>query len=30
MRDVLSELINGKGWCVVDGTTGTNLFNRGL
>ncbi|MDC0062553.1 betaine--homocysteine S-methyltransferase [Candidatus Puniceispirillum sp.] len=24
------NLINTKGWCVADGATGTNLFNRGL
>ena len=26
----MSNLINTKGWCVADGATGTNLFNRGL
>ena len=30
MRNLLSGLINEKGWCVADGATGTNLFNRGL
>ncbi len=30
MHNPLSELINAKGWCVADGATGTNLFNRGL
>jgi methionine synthase I (cobalamin-dependent) len=30
MRNPLSNLINAKGWCVADGATGTNLFNRGL
>ena len=30
MHNPLSNLINAKGWCVADGATGTNLFNRGL
>ena len=30
MHNPLSDLINAKGWCVADGATGTNLFNRGL
>ena len=30
MQNPLSDLINAKGWCVADGATGTNLFNRGL
>jgi methionine synthase I (cobalamin-dependent) len=30
MRNLLSDLINEKGWCVADGATGTNLFNLGL
>ena len=30
MHDPLSNLIRTKGWCVADGATGTNLFNRGL
>ena len=30
MHNPLSNLINTKGWCVADGATGTNLFNRGL
>ena len=30
MQNPLSKLINTKGWCVADGATGTNLFNRGL
>ena len=30
MHDALSNLINARGWCVADGATGTNLFNRGL
>jgi 5-methyltetrahydrofolate--homocysteine methyltransferase len=30
MQNPLSNLINAKGWCVADGATGTNLFNRGL
>ena len=30
MSNVLSDLIEAKGWCVADGATGTNLFGRGL
>ncbi len=30
MGNILSDLIDEKGWCVADGATGTNLFNRGL
>ena len=30
MSNLLSEIISAKGWCVADGATGTNLFNRGL
>ena len=30
MSNILSDLIDAKGWCVADGATGTNLFNRGL
>jgi 5-methyltetrahydrofolate--homocysteine methyltransferase len=30
MHNPLSDLIYLKGWCVDDGATGTNLFNRGL
>lgn len=30
MHNPLSNLIRTKGWCVADGATGTNLFNRGL
>ncbi len=30
MLNSLANLIDLKGWCVADGATGTNLFNRGL
>jgi len=30
MGNILSDLIDQKGWCVADGATGTNLFGRGL
>ena len=30
MSNILSNLIDQKGWCVADGATGTNLFGRGL
>ena len=30
MSNILSDLIDSKGWCVADGATGTDLFDRGL
>ena len=30
MSNILSDLIDQKGWCVADGANGTNLFGRGL
>ena len=30
MSNILSNLIDQKGWCVADGATGTNLFGCGL
>ena len=30
MSNPLAKIIATKGWCVADGATGTNLFERGL